>query len=102
MKQEASLDILSAKAKRPRHAFLIELFGWYGTLAILGAYILVSFSIIKSSSITYQLLNLTGSLGIVAVSFFKRVYQAVILNIIWAIIAVLAIINLLHVYKILY
>lgn len=74
---------------------LIELFGWGGTVAIVGAYALVSFSILQSNSLAYQLLNLTGAVGIVAVSLYKKVYQPGVLNIIWTIIALVAILKIL-------
>ena len=48
---------------------LIELFGWYGTITIILAYALISFSLLAPTSLWYQLLNGTGALGIVAVSF---------------------------------
>lgn len=69
----------------------IEIFGWYGTIAIVIAYALVSFSIIEPSNIWYQILNGTGALGIVAISFYKKTYQPGILNVIWALIAFVAI-----------
>jgi len=74
---------------------LIELFGWYGTVAIILAYALVSFSFIEATSIWYQLLNATGALGIVAVSFHKKTYQPGVLNIIWTVIALIAIVRIL-------
>lgn len=70
---------------------LIELFGWYGTITIILAYALISFSLLAPTSLWYQLLNGTGALGIVAVSFHKKTYQPCVLNIIWAIIALVAI-----------
>ncbi|PIR41969.1 MAG: hypothetical protein COV30_00895 [Candidatus Yanofskybacteria bacterium CG10_big_fil_rev_8_21_14_0_10_37_15] len=73
----------------------IEIFGWYGTVAIVTAYALVSFSIIEPSNIWYQILNGTGALGIVAVSFHKKTYQPGILNLIWAVIAVVAILRII-------
>ena len=75
---------------------LIEVAGWYGTIVIVGAYALVSFNVIKSTSLLYQLLNLTGSFGIVALALNKKAYQPAVLNIIWAIIAAIAIVGLLH------
>lgn len=74
----------------------IEIAGWYGTIAILGAYALVSFNIIQSASLAYQLLNLTGSLGIIIVSASKKVFQSVVLNIIWGVVAAAALLSLLH------
>jgi hypothetical protein len=73
----------------------IEIFGWYGTVAIISAYALISFSILQSTDIIYQILNGTGALGIVLVSFYRKAYQPGILNIIWAIIAIIAIANIL-------
>ena len=71
----------------------IEIFGWYGAMAILLAYALVSFSYIEPTNIWYQVLNGTGALGIVAVSFYKKAYQPGVLNAIWAVIALLAIVQ---------
>jgi multidrug transporter EmrE-like cation transporter len=73
----------------------MELFGWYGTIAIVTAYALVSFSVLQSTDIAYQILNGTGALGIVLVSFRKRAYQPGVLNIIWTLIAVVAIFKIL-------
>lgn len=73
----------------------IELFGWYGTIAIVLAYALISFSFLEPTSIIYQLLNGTGALGIVAISFEKKVWQPGILNAVWAVIAFIAILRIL-------
>lgn len=73
---------------------LIEIGGWYGTLAILLAFALSSFSLIKSTDLVYQLLNLTGALGIVAVSLYKQAYQPAVLNVIWMLIALVAIVKI--------
>jgi hypothetical protein len=74
---------------------LIELFGWYGMLAIVSAYALVSFSYLNPASLAYQVLNVTGAFGIVIVSFYKKAYQPGVLNIIWTVIAVVAICRIL-------
>ncbi|MDD5726917.1 MAG: CBU_0592 family membrane protein [Patescibacteria group bacterium] len=68
------------------------LVGWYGMAAILLAYALVSFGTLKPDSLTYQLLNLSGALGILVISLLKRAFQPAALNIVWAIIAVVAVI----------
>ena len=70
-------------------------FGWYGVIAILAAYILVSTNIIVAHSFIYQALNLSGSLGIVFEALSKKDIQPVILNGIWAFIALAALIHLL-------
>ncbi len=73
----------------------IELFGWYGTFAIILAYALISFSVLDVTNIWYQILNFTGALGIVLVSFHKKTYQPGVLNIIWTIIALIAILRMI-------
>ena len=73
---------------------LAEIVGWYGTIAIVGAYALVSFNAISASSVTYQLLNLTGAIGIIIISLIKKVRQSVALNTFWAVIAAIALIQL--------
>lgn len=73
---------------------IIELVGWYGTIVIVGAYALLSFGMLTSSDFWYQFLNFSGALGIVVVSFFKRAYQPGVLNIIWALIALFAIVKI--------
>ncbi|MFN3188015.1 MAG: CBU_0592 family membrane protein [Candidatus Paceibacteria bacterium] len=69
----------------------VEIFGWYGMIAIVTAYGLVSFAILQPTDMTYQLLNITGALGLGIVSFYKKAYQPGVLNIIWILIAVVAI-----------
>ena len=72
-----------------------ELCGWYGMSALILAYFLVSFSLINSDGIIYQLLNITGGVGILIDAASKRVVQAVILNFFWAIIGIVAILRII-------
>lgn len=71
-----------------------ESIGWCGTVAIITAFALVSFELLPATSLIYQLLNGTGALGIVYISFKKKAYPPGVLNIIWAIIAVVSIIRI--------
>lgn len=71
-----------------------EIAGWYGTIAVLLAYGLLSFGVIESQTIAFQLLNLTGAIGIIIVATYKKVRQVVVLNIIWALLAVYALLRL--------
>ncbi len=75
--------------------YITEIVGWYGVVAILSAYALMSLGILSSHNIYYQLLNLSGALGIVYDSFKDKDYQPVVLNIIWAVIALIAIVNII-------
>lgn len=61
---------------------ITELIGWYGTIAILLAYALVSFKAITSDDLIYQVLNLTGAIGIVLISIAKGARQPAVLNIV--------------------
>ncbi|MCA9389883.1 hypothetical protein KC571_00605 [candidate division WWE3 bacterium] len=78
----------------PQSSKILEIFGWYGTVAIIGAYFLNSFQIIAATDLSYQLLNLTGGFGIIAISWHKKVFQSVALNIIWSFIAIIAIVRI--------
>lgn len=73
---------------------LIEAFGWYGTVAILGTYALISFGAMSVDSFTYQALNVTGAIGVMIVAYRKSVYQSAIINLIWAIIGLAAIVKM--------
>lgn len=77
-----------------RHLFS-EIIGWYGTVAIVAAFALVSFSLLQPTSLIYQILNGTGALGIVYISFLRKAYQPAVLNLIWTFIAVVAIAKIL-------
>jgi len=72
-----------------------EIIGWYGTIAIVLAYALSSFGILNPDNLIYQLLNATGALGIVLISLRKKAYQPGVLNIIWTVIALIAIIKII-------
>ena len=72
----------------------ISIIGWYGVVATVGAYILVSFSMLSPTSLLYQLLNLTGAVGVTIETWVRRDYQPFWLNLIWAVIALVAIVNI--------
>jgi hypothetical protein len=72
-----------------------EVVGWYGAIAIVLAYALVSFNAIPADGWIFQLLNLTGAIGIIVISLIKGVRQSVALNTFWAVIAVIALIRLI-------
>jgi len=73
---------------------LAEICGWYGMTALIVAYFLVSFGIIDGQSLIFQLINLTGGIGLVIVAASRGVTQLVILNFFWAAIGLIAIARL--------
>lgn len=78
-----------------RKDFISEFFGWYGVVAILAAYALLSFDVVESKSLIYQILNGTGALGIIFDAVKDKNYQPAVLNVFWLIIALIAIIRIL-------
>ena len=74
---------------------MLEIYGWYGFVAVLVAYFLVNFRIISVISPIYIFLNITGAAGITIISFYKKVYQPAVLNLVWVAIALVALFSLL-------
>ena len=74
---------------------LAEIFGWYGAAAVLSAYGLASFAILSPTSLWYRLLNLTGAMCLVFVSLVKRNYQPVVVNAVWSVVALLAVLGII-------
>jgi hypothetical protein len=71
-----------------------EFCGWYGMLSLIIAYGLVSFGIIYADGLIFQIMNLTGGIGLIVVAASKKVLQSVILNIFWMLIGLIAIIRI--------
>lgn len=75
-------------------ASIIEIVGWCGVCAIIAGYFFISYSLLSPTSIFYQLLNLSGAFGIVISSLSKRDYQPAVLNTVWLLIALFAIVKI--------
>lgn len=73
---------------------MLDIFGWYGAVAILAAYFLNSFGMLGADSLAYQLLNVTGAIGIVLVSYVRRAYQPMALNAVWTVIGLAALLKM--------
>jgi hypothetical protein len=69
-------------------ALLIDVIGWFGAVAILVAYTMVSTRGVKGDSVTYQMLNLWGSIGLVTNTLYYGAYPSTLVNVVWAGIAV--------------
>jgi hypothetical protein len=70
-----------------------ELIGWYGFAAILGAYAASNLGWLPFGGSTYQVLNLTGAAALVIDSWPDRNWQIIALNLIWASVAIVAIVH---------
>lgn len=73
----------------------LEIIGWYGPIAFIIGFALVSFGVVNARSYTFQLLNLTGGISLALISIVKKAYQPAVLNIILSVIATITIIGLL-------
>lgn len=73
-----------------------EIIDWTGVILILLAYALMSFGFVSSHSLLYQGINVIGALAIAIPSIIKKDYEPGALNIIWAIIALISIVNILR------
>lgn len=72
---------------------LIDIVGWAGAVALLGAYALVSTRRLEGDALSYQLLNLTGGALLIANSFYYGAFPSVGVNMVWIGIAVFAIVR---------
>ena len=71
-----------------------EFCGWYGMIVLILSYFLVSFGVIAADGVVFQLMNVTGAVGIMILAISKNVAQSVWLNLFWAMIGVIALINI--------
>jgi hypothetical protein len=75
---------------------LIEILGWIGSIEVVAAYGLNSYQKIKSDSLTFQLLNLTGAIFLIINSIYKQAYPFTFINSVWSVIAIMAIVGILR------
>ena len=62
--------------------------GWLGAGSLLVAYAMISSRKMEADSTSYQVLNIVGSILLVANTMFYRAYPSSFVNLIWAGIAV--------------
>lgn len=72
---------------------LVQIVGWIGTFLIVFAYFLVSYQKISGDSKIYQAMNLLGAIGVGANVFNQQAWPAVALQVVWAIIAISALVK---------
>ncbi len=76
-----------------RHS-LVEGLGWLGSFLVILAYALSSLGYLETETWVYQLMNLVGALGVGLITFLRKAYQGFVLNLVWAIVAVIGLIRL--------
>jgi uncharacterized membrane protein len=65
--------------------------GWIGATLLLVAYAMISSKKLEADATAYQLLNIIGSVLLVANTIFYRAYPSSFVNLIWAGIAIFSI-----------
>ncbi len=75
---------------------IIDILGWIGSIEVIAAYALNSYQKIKSDSLAFQLLNLTGALFLIMNSIYKEAYPFTFINTVWSIIAIVAIVGIVR------
>lgn len=74
---------------------VIETLGWYGMAAVFGAYALTTLGYTPPGGMTANVLNMTGAIGIVVVTVKHKAWPSAVLNILWTVIGLVAIVKLL-------
>ena len=74
--------------------FLVDAVGWIGSIEVIAAYGLNSYQKIRSDSLLFQLLNLTGGFFLIINTIYYSAYPSAFINVVWVTIALIAIIQL--------
>jgi len=72
---------------------LIDIMGWVGSVEVILAYGLNSYQKIKSDSVVFQLLNLTGAAFLIVNTIYYGAYPSTVINIVWVVIAIVALVK---------
>lgn len=73
---------------------LTDSLGWIGSIEILAAFGLNSFQKIKSDSLVFQLLNLSGGIFLIINSIAHEAYPFTFINSVWVVISITALIKM--------
>jgi len=63
---------------------VVDVLGWLGAIALLGAYLAVSARRVAGDSLGYQLPNVLGSALLIVNSSYYGAYPSAALNVVWA------------------
>ena len=70
--------------------------GWFGVFCLLVAYAAVTFNILNPQTVAYLLLNIVGAGALAIETIAKRDLQPALLNIVWALVALIGLIQFFH------
>ena len=74
----------------------VEVAGWLGAGALLGAYVLVSSGRLPARGHAFQLLNLAGAAGLVVNGVWHTAWPSVGLNVVWIAVGLAALTRLMR------
>lgn len=72
---------------------LKDFLGWIGAALILVAYFLVSFNLLNAQDWRFSWMNAIGAVLLCYISWIKSAFQPAIVNFIWALVALYALIH---------
>jgi hypothetical protein len=70
---------------------LIDFIGWIGSLEVLAAYGFNAYQKMRSDSMLFYFLNLTGGILLIIYTIEKEAFASTFINVCWVIIAAIAI-----------
>ena len=76
--------------------FIIDIIGWVGSIEVIAAYGLNSYQKIKSDSLLFQVLNLTGGVFLIVNTIYYGAYPSAFINVVWVGIAGIALLSILR------
>ena len=85
------------KNNSKRKLLIGDIAGWVGSFLVLLAYFLASAGVVSGQSYTYQILNALGAIGLITLGVVRRAIPSAVLNVVWLVVGVVAIISLLTV-----
>jgi len=77
------------------YKILAEISRWLGAAVTRVAYALISFGVLDATNTPCRILNLAGAVGVAVVSIVRKIYQPAALEVIWALIAFAALLNII-------
>ncbi len=73
----------------------MEVIGWAGSALVVLAYAMLSMNKWKSSDVIYQLMNFIGSTFLIVFTLYKKAFPPATVNTIWAVIALVSLVQLI-------
>ena len=72
---------------------LIEIIGWTGSFLVVLAYALNLLRKISAQSLTYSLINIAGSAGMIINGYYHHAFPSIAVNVVWIAIAFFALLK---------